>query len=150
MKNFTKFLTASFLILSSISFGQVDLTASAGTSTGTYTTLKAAFDALNAGTHQGVVTINISANTTETASAVLNSSGAGSASYTSILIQPSSDGVVISCPTIVGRGVIELNGADNVTINGDNPNTSGVNRNLTISNTALNTIENGFCITLQK
>jgi hypothetical protein len=36
-------------------------------------------------------------------------------------------------------GVIQLNGADNVTINGDNPNTSGTNRNLTIVNTVANT-----------
>ncbi|RZM02576.1 MAG: hypothetical protein EOO88_57070, partial [Pedobacter sp.] len=33
-----------------------------------------------------------------------------------------------------------MNGADNVTINGDNPNSAGINRNLTITNTASNTI----------
>ena len=36
----------------------------------TYTTLKAAFDAVNAGTHTGTITLGISANTTETAVAV--------------------------------------------------------------------------------
>lgn len=122
-------------------FSQVNVTATAGT-TGptTYTTLKLAFDAINAGTHQGDIVIGISANTTETAPAVLNSSGAGSAIYTSVLIQPTVDGATISGATVAGRGLIELNGADNVTINGDNPNSSGTNRNLTISNTAANTV----------
>jgi hypothetical protein len=122
-------------------FSQVDVTATAGT-TGptTYTTLKLAFDAINAGTHQGDIVIGISANTTETAPAVLNSSGAGSAIYTSVLIQPTVDGITISGPTVAGRGLIEFNGSDNVTINGDNPNSSGINRNLTITNTAANTV----------
>lgn len=132
------------LLLLSVSFSafsQVNVTATAGT-TGptTYTTLKLAFDAINAGTHQGDIVIGISANTTETAPAVLNSSGAGSAIYTSVLIQPTVDGATISGATVAGRGLIELNGADNVTINGDNPNSSGTNRNLTISNTAANTV----------
>ncbi|HNP55287.1 MAG TPA: hypothetical protein PKK69_11725, partial [Ferruginibacter sp.] len=53
---------------------QVSLTASAGTLSGTYTTLKAAFDAINAGTHQGSIAITITGNTTESATAALNSS----------------------------------------------------------------------------
>jgi hypothetical protein len=39
-----------------------------------------------------------------------------------------------------GRGVIELNGADSVTVDGDNPNSGGTNRNLTISNSAAATV----------
>ena len=120
---------------------QVSLTATTGTTTGTFTTLKAAFDAINAGTHQGDIVINISANTTESAvPCILQSSGAGAASYTSVLIQPSNDGVTITGSTATGRGLIELVGADNVTINGDNPNTAGTNRNLTITNSATSTI----------
>ena len=115
---------------------QVSLTATGGSPTGSFTNLKGAFDAINAGTHTGDIVINVSANTAETAPCILNSSGAGSASYTSVLIQPSNDGVTISGATVTGRGLIELNGADNVTINGDNPNTGGTNRNLTITNTA--------------
>ncbi len=123
------------------SFAQVSVTATAGTTGPTvYTTVGAAFTAINAGTHQGAITIDITANTTETAAAVLNSSGAGSASYTSILVRPTVDGVTIAGPTVTGRGLIELNGADNVTIDGDNPNSTGVNRNLTISNTAVATV----------
>jgi hypothetical protein len=129
------------LVVSFSAFSQVDVTATAGT-TGptTYTTLKLAFDAINAGTHQGDIVVGISANTTETAPAVLNSTGAGSAIYSSVLIQPTADGVTVSGTTTAGRGLIELNGADNVTINGDNPNSIGINRNLTITNTAANTV----------
>jgi hypothetical protein len=120
---------------------QVSLTATTGTTTGTFTTLKAAFDAINAGTHRGDIVINISTNTTETvAPCVLQSSGAGAASYTSVLIQPSNNAVTVSGSTVTGRGLIELAGADNVTINGDNPFTAGTNRNLTITNTATSTI----------
>jgi hypothetical protein len=134
------------LLFSSISWGQVTLTATSGTATGSFTTLKGAFDAINAGTHQGNVIISINANTTETAPAVLNSSGAGLANYTALLIQPTVDGITVSGATATGRGLIELNGADNVTIDGDNPNTLGTNRNLTITNTATNTITHTSCV----
>lgn len=121
--------------------GPVIVTASAGTPGPTnYTTLKDAIDAINAGTHQGAIAVSIVANTTETTTSVLNSSGAGSAAYTSILIRPGTDGVTVAGPTVTGRGLIELNGADNVTIDGDNPNTAGTNRNLTITNNAANTV----------
>ena len=115
----------------------VNVTATAGTANASYTTLKGAFDAVNAGTHQGAIIMEIAVSTAEGATpAVLNSSGAGSASYTSVLIRPSADGVTVAGATPTGRGVIELNGADNVTIDGDNPNTAGTNRNLTIQSTA--------------
>src|SRR5207237_8296687 len=54
------------------------------------------------------------------------------------LMRPSADGLSIAGATPTGRGVVELNGADNVTIDGDNPNTGGTNRNLTIQSTATN------------
>jgi hypothetical protein len=110
---------------------QVSLTATAGTTTGTFTTLKGAFDAINAGTHQGVITINITANTTETASAVLNGSG-GAVAYTSVLIKPATG--VNATITSADAATIKLNGADNVTIEGSNNGSS--TRNLTIANTA--------------
>ena len=120
--------------------GPVTVTATAGTTGPTdYMTLKDAVDAINAGTHQGDITVSVVSSTTETATSVLNGSGAGAASYTSIVIRPVTDGVTIAGPSAQGRGLIELNGADNVTIDGDNPNTMGVNRNLTIQNTAANT-----------
>ena len=120
---------------------EVVVTATAGT-TGptTYPTLKAAFDAINAGTHQGAITVGIVSDTTEgTTPATLNGSGAGSASYTSVLVRPVSDGISVSGNPAGGFGVIQLNGASNVTIDGDNPDTPGTNRNLTVRNTATNT-----------
>lgn len=109
---------------------QIDVTASSGTANASYTTLKGAFDAVNAGTHTGVITMGVSANTTESAIAVLNASGSGSALYTSILIQPTGGTWTIS--GFMATELIQLNGADNVTINGLN---SGGNA-LTISNTS--------------
>lgn len=110
---------------------QVSLTATAGTTTGTFTTLKGAFDAINAGTHQGAITINITANTTETASAVLNASG-GSSVYTSVLIKPAA-GVNATITSADPVATIKFNGADNVTIDGSNNGTT--TRNLTIAST---------------
>ncbi|MEZ5014075.1 MAG: MopE-related protein [Chitinophagales bacterium] len=117
----------------------VEVTASAGTALASYATVKAAFDAINAGTHTGTVNVRIWSNTTEVSTAVLNSSGAGAASYSSVTIRPYADAITVSGALATGRGVIELKGADNITIDGDNPNTSGTNRNLTITNTASNT-----------
>ena len=119
----------------------VSVTATAGTTGPTnYATLKSAFDAINAGTHQGAVTVSINVSTNEgTTPATLDGSGAGSASYTSVLIRPINDGVSVNGNPAGGLGVIQLNGASNVTIDGDNPNTEGTNRNLTIRNTASNT-----------
>ena|GEM_PF-951585 len=127
---------------------QVSVTATAGTTGPTaYTTLKFAFDAINAGTHQGAIVVSITANTTEgTTPATLNSSGAGSASYTSINIRPTTDGVSVSGNPVTGFGVIQLKGADNVTIDGDNPNTGGTNRNLTVNNTTTATAIANSCI----
>ncbi|MES2701392.1 MAG: Ig-like domain-containing protein [Bacteroidota bacterium] len=121
-------------------FAQVSLTATGGTTAASYTTLGLAFAAINAGTHTGVITLSISASTTEAGPCVLNSSSAGSASYTAISIRPTADAVTVSGPTTTGRGLIELNGADNVTIDGDNAGSAGTNRNLTFTNTAANTI----------
>lgn len=101
------------------STAQVDVTATGGTPTGSYTTIKAAFDAINAGTHTTVITIALSGDTTETASAVLNASGSGSASYSSITISPSGGATrTISGAIVAGSPLIDLNGADNVTFDG--------------------------------
>ncbi len=111
---------------------QVSVSATAGTATGTYATVSAAFAAINAGTHQGVINITISANTTEPAAVTaLVNSGSGAAVYSAINIKPSGNVTVNSAATpTTNRGLIELNGADNVTIDGDDPATPGV-RNLT-------------------
>jgi subtilisin-like proprotein convertase family protein len=143
MKTKTLLLFLAVLVLSvTASFAQVSVTATAGTLGPTvYPTLGDAFTAINAGTHQGAITASITANVVEaaTTSATLNSSGAGAAVYTSVLIRPTADGLSISGNPAGGFGVIQLNGADNVTIDGDNAGTGGVNRNLSIINTAANT-----------
>lgn len=100
---------------------------------GSYATLKDAFDAINLGTHTGAITVDIVGNTTETVTAILNASG-GTASYSSILIQPSGGAArTVSGAMAAGTALLELSGADNVTINGLN---SGGN-SLTISNTTV-------------
>jgi hypothetical protein len=130
------------LAIMMVAFG-INATAQVDVSTGgpvtTYANIKLAFDAVNAGTHTGAITVDITGVGTYTdpaSPAVLNSSGAGLASYTSVLVRPTADGVLVRATTLGGRGVIELNGADNVTIDGDNPLTIGTNRNLTIQHTA--------------
>jgi hypothetical protein len=121
--------------------GPVTVTATCGVIGPTnYPTLKDAFDAINAGTHQCDIIIDIVSGTIEGSTpATLNGSGAGPASYTSILIRPVNDGVSIGGNPAQGFGVVQLNGASNVTIDGDNPNSLGINRDLTIQNSAPNT-----------
>ncbi len=134
------FLILYFLFIASSANSQVALTATGGALTGAYTTVKEAFDSINSGYHTGSINIEITANTIEgTTPANLNSSGAGAASYTSVVIRPASDTVSISGNPPAGFGVIQLIGADNVWIDGDNPNTAGTYRNLTINNTNLTT-----------
>jgi hypothetical protein len=114
----------------------VDVESTGGTALAGYATVKLAFDAINAGTHTGTIIIEICSNTTEGATpATLNSSGAGAANYLTINMYPIADGVVVTGNPATGFGVIQLKGADGVTIDGDNPNTAGINRNLTINNT---------------
>lgn len=118
--------TASF-------YAQVDVSATAGTPTGTYTTLKDAFDAVNAGTHQGSINILITANTTETATAVLNASG-GSSSYTSILIKPNTGTTPVISGSVASAPLVRFFGS-NITLDGSNA-AAGTTRDLTITNTA--------------
>jgi len=94
---------------------QVDATL--GTPTGYYTTLGNAFASINNGTHKGAIVTKIGSSTTETATAVLNASGSGLSSYTSILLYPTNPDITVSSSTINGA-LVSFNGADNVTING--------------------------------
>lgn len=128
--NFTSLFCALLLCLAANA--QVSVTATAGTLNGNYTALNLAFTAINNGTHRGNITIRISANTTETAPAILNAS-AGAANYTAVEVKPATG----ATPTISGSaagGLISLNGATNVTIDGSNTN-GGTTKDLTISNT---------------
>jgi len=123
----------------------VYVSASAATSGPTgYANVKAAFDAIIAGTHQGTVTITIQSNTTEALTAVLNASG-GTANYTSVYIYPTISGLSIS-GNFAAAPTIDLNGADNVTIDGS-VNASGSTKNLNIIN--LNTSGLDFTSTIR-
>src|SRR5688572_25324783 len=95
----------------------VEVISTEGSSPLSYATLNAAFNAINGGTHRGVITINILANTNEGAvSAILNASGtSGVSSYSSVLITPTVAGVSIVGTPLSGQAVVKLLGADNVT-----------------------------------
>lgn len=116
------------LCMALLTNAQVNLSATGGVPNGTFTTLKGAFDAINAGTHTGDITISLTGNTTETASAVLNSGSIAPAFYVSVTITATMP-VTIS-GTITGA-VIKLNGADNVTIDG---RIGAAGRNITVQN----------------
>lgn len=123
------------LLFSFSGTAQVSLSSTAGTTTGTFTTLKAAFDAINLGTHKGIITISITNNTTELASAVLYQTGYNSvSSYTSVAIYPTASGKSIT-GAISNAPLIDLSGASNVTIDG-RVNRTGSTKDLTITNTA--------------
>lgn len=104
-----------------------------GTTPTAYVTLGAAFAAINGGIHTGAVTVEICGDTNEgTTTATLNASGTGSSSYTSIAINPVGGAARnITGAATAGSPMIDLSGADNVTINGLN---TGGNA-LTIANT---------------
>ncbi|MFZ4543932.1 MAG: beta strand repeat-containing protein [Saprospiraceae bacterium] len=114
------FLAFSVLTLSA--YGQISIGAS------NYSTLKAAFDDINAGVHTGSIAIAIAGNTTETTSCVLNSSGTGSSSYTGIAISTVGGPWTITS-SLTASHLIGLNGVDNFTIDGNN--------NLTLENAGL-------------
>jgi len=125
-------LTTLLALSSSELLAQVTVTATAGTSTTSYTTVNDAFTAINAGTHQGAITITVSANTTEPATPVPLLRSNSPSSYTSITIKPAGNVTINSAATpTANRGIIELAGADNVTIDGDDPATPGL-RNLSV------------------
>lgn len=126
------YLLAVCFLIGLNSFSQISLSATLGTTGPTsYSSLKAAFDAVNLGTHKGVITITINGSTTETATAVLMASGVGGSSYTSLSIKPTG-GVASFINGNISGPLIDLDGADNVTIDGLN---TGGNA-LTIANTS--------------
>jgi len=115
---------------------QITLTATAGTLGPTpYPSLGGplgAFAAINAGTHQGAITITVNSSYAETATAILNEN-ALPASYTSVIIKPAPATNPIITGNIPNNPVIFLFGATNVTIDGSNT-IGGTTRNLAINN----------------
>ncbi|MFN8240601.1 MAG: hypothetical protein U0X39_07595 [Bacteroidales bacterium] len=99
----------------------------------TYTSLRTAFNAINNGTLKGNVVLRITSDITETSSAVLNATGTGGSSYSSVTIYPAAADILITGS--FNSPLIDFNGATNVTINGRINNT-GTALNLTINNTS--------------
>jgi len=124
-----KSLSILSILLGTAAFAQVDVTATSGTETATYTTVKAAFDAINAGTHQGVINITITANTSETATAALSRS-TGTSNFTSVSLKPAAN--VSATITGAATGPVFRILGSNVTLDGSNNGTDS--RNLTIIN----------------
>lgn len=117
-------------MVASLAQAQVTVANAHASSNGTYTTLKGAFDAINGQSQTGnSITITITASTTETAAAVLNAGD-----WTSLTMYPNATGLSIS-GGLSGTPLIDLNGADNVTIDG-RVNATGSTVDLTITNTS--------------
>ncbi|MFY7965984.1 MAG: T9SS type A sorting domain-containing protein [Chitinophagaceae bacterium] len=133
-------LIAASISLTVSAQNQVTVTSSGGTSTADYTDLASAFGAINAGTHTGTINVAINQSTTEPNgfADTLYSSGTLNANYTSLKVYPTAV-VTVSGNPGAGRGVVELFGADNVTIDGS-LNGTGTDRSLTFVNTSTNTL----------
>lgn len=117
---------AAFLVTTSSAQNVSVVGTTAGTTPVSYATLNAAFAQINAGTFKGAITVTITANTTEPITPTPLLLSGGTSSYTSISIKPSGDRIINSnASAATNRGVIELAGADNVTIDGDDPGTCG-------------------------
>ena len=127
------FLLLAILFAATTTINAQNVTVNPGA--GSYADLAGAFAAINAGTHTGAITIAIVGNTSEPAAgAILNASGSGAASYTSIVISPSGGAArTITGAATAGFPLIDFNGADNVTVDGLNTGSNS----LTISNTTV-------------
>lgn len=140
-----KIITLLFILIA-LNVGlkaQVSVTSTGGATAGTHTTLSAAFTAINNGVYTGDVRIKIWANITETTSCLLNASGSGSASYTSVIVSP--DDTVTTVKTIStstsGIVLIDLNAAEFVLFDG-RPMLTGTSKLLTFNNTVSTTTTN--------
>ncbi len=149
-KIYKKLIVAAASLLSLSSIAQVTVTSTSGPSlTATYTSVNTAFASINAGNHTGTITIGVSGLVNEGTAftpTALAASGQGAASYASVLIKPTATSTITGS-AISGRGLLELDGADNVTIDGD-IGAAPINKDLTIENTAANTIGNTAAIRL--
>jgi hypothetical protein len=104
-----------------------------GTTTGTFPTLKAAFDSVNSSILLGDVTFSIlSEGTVESATAELFSVSYDSAGSHTVTVKPASGTTPTVTANIAGF-VVKFSGADNVVVDGSNA-PSGSGRDLTIQN----------------
>ncbi len=125
MKKFFTLFSVSALLLGGISSAQVSVTATGGTvGPTTYVDFVTAFTAINNGTHTGSITVLATASFSQAATAILNASGTGSASYTAVTVKPGPAATPVITSTADNTAAIKLNGADNVTIDGSNNGTA--------------------------
>ncbi|MBX7045161.1 MAG: hypothetical protein K1X86_04910 [Ignavibacteria bacterium] len=108
-----------------------------GTTGATYSTLGAAFTALNAGVITGNIILEIQAvGTTEASTASLNQLTYSGGTFT-VTIKPASTATITG--SLSGAALIKLNGADNIIIDGSNSGGSDKSLTLTNSNTTAST-----------
>lgn len=140
-------LIGALTLFQSAVFGQITVVATGGTPMASYTTVSDAFAAINAGTHTGNIGISVDGNTIEPAApTILAASGQGAASYTAVGIKPSVIATIAGA-TNAGYGVLNFDGADNITIDGSIA-IGGSTQDLTIQNTSVSTAANVACIRL--
>ena len=104
--------------LQAVILNPISVTSTGGTASACYASLNAGFTAINNGTHTGTISITVNGSTIESSICILNASGSGSASYSSIIMQPT--GAYTIQGSFSANSLITLNGASNVTINGLN------------------------------
>jgi hypothetical protein len=109
--------------------------------TASYATVKGAFDAINDGTRTGAIKLKLTGSTYEIATATLYQNGytgaGGPSNYSSVSLFPTVTGLSIAGS--LAAPLIDLNGADNVTIDG-RVNASGSAKDLIISNSGTSSI----------
>jgi len=122
------FAIALFFVSLAASNASSQITVAGSTAAdGPYTTLGGAFTAINGSAQTGnVISISVSADTTEGVSAILNAG-----TWTSVTISPTGGGARTISGAIAGH-LVDLNGADNVKFDGLNV----AGNALTISNTS--------------
>lgn len=114
----------------------------------TFTGAGGAFAAINAGIHQGVITCTVTSDiTTETGTVSLLSGSVLPSNYTSVVINPSGNRLVQGS---AGAQMLDINGADFVTIDGlnsggnsliiDNTNAAATNGTIRFINDAQNNV----------
>ena len=115
---------------------------------GSYTTIKAAFDDINshASTWTGNLSVILKGNTEEVSTATLNGHGSGEGIHRTIKVYPARTGVVIS-GSISNAPLIDINGADSVTINGT-VNNIGTEKDMIISNNSTSALANTSTVRL--
>ncbi len=142
MKKFLQLVCGILLTATLTSKAQVSLNATGGVLTATYTNVNSAFGAINSGIHTGSINILINGNTLEGAvgyiPTALVASGQATANYTGITIKPTLTATISGAPA-AGYGVLEIDGADNVTFDGSITTNT---KDLTVENANANTILN--------